>query len=452
MTFRRRLGFSTALFVSTALCLGLVLPAAGAAQEAVPAAAAPRITYDDLLGNPDDLALAFAFAKQEVRDGNVLSALSTLERMLLLRPDLHDVRLFYAILLYRLDNMAEARTHLDRLADEVLPAALAREVARYQGLVADSDRPLTASLTAGLGLRYDTNRNGANEGEGLFFGFPVTFLEEAEEDWSRLTYLSGRLDYDLGLAQPMSLFTSATVYDNDPFKFDDQAYRAFSLDGGLKTRVDLVDVTLRGFGQHLQQDGEAYTSAFGAEARADYQVALGTEIYGLGRAQYEVYENTDSSPNNSTRDGARWRLGSGVSHSFAPDFRVSVDLLGERKEGDVEFESYWRLGGAISPLYLLGQGQYVALRVYLERDAYDATDPLVTGSETRQDLTRGFSLTYGLPVATLAGWIDDDARNAVPEGLGLAFTVDARDRRSNIDNYDTHNWGGQTLVTYRLSF
>lgn len=450
MPCRCSINRSAALLTLAALYLGLTIGSCGAAQEAT--SVAPRISYDDLLSNPDDLALAFAFAKQEVRDGNVLSALSTLERMLLLRPDLHDVRLFYAILLYRLDNMAEARTHLDRLADEVLPPALAREVARYQGLVADSERPLTASLTAGLGLRYDSNRNGANEGEGLFFDFPVTFLEQPEEDWSRLTYLSGRLDYDLGLARPMSLFTSATVYDNDPFKFDDQAYRAFSLDGGLKTRVDLVNITIRGFGQHLQQDGEAYTSALGGEVRADYQVALGTEIYGLGRAQYEIYEDTASSPNNSTRDGARWRLGSGLTHSFAPDFRVSLDLFGERKEGDVEFESYWRLGAAMSPLYLLGQGQYVSLRVYLERDAYDASDPLVTSSKTRQDFSRGFSLTYGLPVATLVSWFDKRAENTVPEGLGLAFTVDARDRRSNLDNYDTRNWGAQSLVTYRLSF
>jgi hypothetical protein len=434
-----------------ALSLGLTLAGPAAAQEAAPGTP-PRITYEDLLTRPDDLSLAYAFAKQEVRDGNVLSALSTLERMLLLRPDLHDVRLFYAILLYRLDNMAEAKIQLDRLADEALPLTLAQEVTRYQGLVADSERPLTASLTAGLGLRYDSNRNGANQGEGLFFGFPVTFLEEPQEDWSRLTYLSGRFDYDLGLARPLSLFASATAYDNDPFEVDDQAYRAFSLDGGLKTRVDLVDLTFRAFGQHLQQDGEAYTSAFGLEGRADYQVALGTEAYGLGRAQYEVYEDTDSSPNNSTRDGGRWRLGSGLSHSFAPDFRVSVDLYGERKEGDVAFESYWRLGAALSPLYLLGEGQYVSLRLYIERDAYDASDPLVTSFETREDLTRGFSLTYGLPIATLADWMEDGLGDSVPEGLGLAFTVDGRTRRSNIENYDTRNWGGQSLVTYRLSF
>jgi hypothetical protein len=173
MSFRRRLTVTTALLLPTVICLGLALTAPAAAQDAAAGAAPARITYEDLLTRPDDLRVAFEFAKQEVRDGNILSAMSTLERMLLLRPDLHDLRLFCAVLLFRLDNLAEAKSQLDRLADEVLPPQLAQEVTRYQGLVADRDRPLTASLTAGLGLRYDSNRNGANQGEGLFFGFPV---------------------------------------------------------------------------------------------------------------------------------------------------------------------------------------------------------------------------------------------------------------------------------------
>lgn len=116
------------------------------------------------------------------------------------------------------------------------------------------------------------------------------------------------------------------------------------------------------------------------------------------------------------------------------------------------FESYWRLGVAIAPLYLPGEGQYVSFRVYLEHDQYDASDPLVTSLVTRRDVTRGFSLTYGLPVATLAGWIDENTRDYVPEGFGLAFSVDARARRSNIDNYITRNLGAQSMVTYRIVF
>src|SRR3546814_14387749 len=65
------------------------------AHNTAPAAAPARITYEDLLTDPDNLNLAFAFAKQEVRDGNVLSDMTTLERMLLVRPDLHEIRLLY---------------------------------------------------------------------------------------------------------------------------------------------------------------------------------------------------------------------------------------------------------------------------------------------------------------------------------------------------------------------
>jgi len=73
------------------------------------------ITYADILANPDDIVLNFRWAKAQLARGDVRGASATLERILVLDPDLAPVRLYYAIVLYRLDSLDEARSQFDRL-------------------------------------------------------------------------------------------------------------------------------------------------------------------------------------------------------------------------------------------------------------------------------------------------------------------------------------------------
>jgi len=76
--------------------------------------------------------LNFQFAKQQVAQNDLLGAASTLERILLVNPDLYQVRLFYAVVLYRLDNVTEAERELDGLAAIKLPASVQAEVQDFK--------------------------------------------------------------------------------------------------------------------------------------------------------------------------------------------------------------------------------------------------------------------------------------------------------------------------------
>ena len=72
-------------------------------------------TDADILAHPDDIVLNFRWAKAQLARGEVRGASATLERILVLDPDLAPVRLYYAIVLYRLDSLDEARSQFDRL-------------------------------------------------------------------------------------------------------------------------------------------------------------------------------------------------------------------------------------------------------------------------------------------------------------------------------------------------
>jgi hypothetical protein len=52
-----------------------------------------KVTYADILANPDDIELNLAYAQNQIADGNVLGASATFERILLLKPDHARARL-----------------------------------------------------------------------------------------------------------------------------------------------------------------------------------------------------------------------------------------------------------------------------------------------------------------------------------------------------------------------
>ena len=64
--------------------------------------------------------------------GELLSAAATLERILLVNPNLADVRLLYAVVLYRLDSLNEAEKELNALKGVTLPPELREQVTAYE--------------------------------------------------------------------------------------------------------------------------------------------------------------------------------------------------------------------------------------------------------------------------------------------------------------------------------
>ena len=80
---------------------------AGAASGLL-APGADKISYADVLKDPDNVDLNFRYAKAQLERGDVRGAAGTLERILLVTPDLPSVRMVYAIVLFRLDSMDEA--------------------------------------------------------------------------------------------------------------------------------------------------------------------------------------------------------------------------------------------------------------------------------------------------------------------------------------------------------
>src|SRR5271169_2770221 len=55
------------------------------------------VTYAQVLKDPDNIELNQRFANKQVRNGELKGASATLERILMLNPNLPNMRMFYAV-------------------------------------------------------------------------------------------------------------------------------------------------------------------------------------------------------------------------------------------------------------------------------------------------------------------------------------------------------------------
>lgn len=162
-------------------CVGLPWPA-DAQQEP---REEPRIKYTDVMKDPDNIELNFRFARQQVADGNVKGAAATLERILLIQPDLAVVRVFYAAVLIRLDSLDEAEQQLDLVSASGDPRA-SEQVERYRDVIADRRQKTRISVSVAAGGQYDTNPSATPAGNSLLVSDIAVTSGDTDDDYARL--------------------------------------------------------------------------------------------------------------------------------------------------------------------------------------------------------------------------------------------------------------------------
>jgi len=101
---------------------------AGMALSAGPLAAATPAELDALVGASAQPASGVALARKQIRAGNMLDALATLERVMINNPRSNEARLLHASVLCRIDDRRGATVELDTLRGRTISQALWAEV------------------------------------------------------------------------------------------------------------------------------------------------------------------------------------------------------------------------------------------------------------------------------------------------------------------------------------
>jgi hypothetical protein len=114
---------------------GLLFAVAFVVLGAAPARAEGGPTFEQVLAAPDDVELNYDYARSEADAGNLLNAAAAMERVLDASPQWDEARLYYAVLLFRLDDIQGARGQLRLLEDAHLNKRQRRQADEYRHLV-----------------------------------------------------------------------------------------------------------------------------------------------------------------------------------------------------------------------------------------------------------------------------------------------------------------------------
>jgi tetratricopeptide (TPR) repeat protein len=426
------------------------------ARRALDGAPEEPVRFADILKNPDDIALNFAYARQQVAQGRLKAAATTLERILLIEPDLHEVRLFYALVLLRLDSLQSAARELDRLAGLEMTPELRAELEALRTAIEDRRQRLTASLLIGVGANYDWNVNGVPADRLMLFGGASVRLDEQSDrvgDFSYTGFKRWEAAYDLGLQARHELIGSATLFVDDQVNYDQQDAWSYAVDAGMTFRLPDLTLTPKAFFSRLRLSHERFYRGAGAELDFRYTLPPDGAVVGGLTLTHEAFERT--SENITAVDDSGVRFGGDLGLEADLDARnqllVSYDAF--VKYGVYSDDHYWGHGVTGRYTRLFDGGKFLSGSLALKQRVDFRADPSVDPGRTRRDETVRAGLRAGAPLGTLLDL------SSLPEPVSDIFgpavataQVEAFRSMSNIRNYQYWNRRASLLLTRRWQF
>ncbi|MCW5731472.1 MAG: hypothetical protein KIT20_11990 [Alphaproteobacteria bacterium] len=433
-------------------------PAESGARETGEAAAAARmlssspggpVSFEALLGNPDDPDLNIRYARQLIQANDLRGAVAALERVLLLRPGLAGVRLAYAVLLFRLDSLQEAEIAFrEVLAGEPEPATR-REVERYLDAIALRHRATRVSLSLSGGFDFNSNRNAAPRSrERLLFDIPFR-SERARSDFGRIGMANLQVRHDPGLQERHELLGGVGLYFNDQHEIDSQDLLALTLDAGGILRTAWFDISPSFTYTRIGLDGSHFLDAPGGRLVIDRRDG-DLDMQGSILVQYFDFEPSAAFPTEDRRDGLRVDLGLTLGYRFAAAHRSAISYVHSVKSARAEFEAYHADEVTLSHTWLLGGGQFLLGSFSFIDTRYEAADTFIS-ARIRHDRFYRLRAIYGAPVGTLARAAGLDLPAAIGD-VTVSLLAEATRADSSIPNFANDNLRTQLLLTKRFDW
>ena len=204
-------------------------PTGAAGQETGSLEAQKEALFQQMLRNPANLDVTFAYADLAARLGDYEGAVSALERMLLFNPDLPRVQLELGALYFRMGSYDIARDYFDKAAAGNPPPEVRTRIDQYLAEIEKSQSRHHVSGYFFSGIQYQTDANVAGSSLILSPIGPVLLGNQFTKQASGSIFASGSAvySYDLETQNRDTLDVTAASYLNHYFN-------------SLVTRLDLA--------------------------------------------------------------------------------------------------------------------------------------------------------------------------------------------------------------------
>ena len=374
-------------------------------------------TFDAMIANPSDPEAAINFAEAASAVGDFRGAIGALERILLVNPNLDNIKMELGVLYRRVGANELAQSYLgESLESEDVPEDVQGPA---ETILDETEAKVAAERTRHrvggsffIGGRYETNANaGPGSSNIRLFGFEGPFLDDEDTEQEDVAFLtSGNLDYaydfgtQAGHAMEADLFGLVSRYE------DETDVNTSLVDGQLGPRFFLGDplapaASVRPFGtaSYLELDDEKYRVAYGGGLNV--RSALGpVGLNVTARSVRQEFFDTDERQSASDQTGWYSTLRPSAVIEPIKGTVLGAGLVAGHNNADEDFESFIEYGANVyvSQSFLSGPYTQKPLNATLggsyRRTEYDDPDIQVDPDTEREDDRYDVTLSLDVPI------------------------------------------------------
>ena len=413
-------------------------------------ARATTIPFERVLDSPENTELNLAYAREQIAAGDLKEAAATLERILLLQSDLHDVRVLYGLVLYRLGILDRSRYELERaLEADGLSPTIRAEAEVYLDRIRRDSRRTRGSLTLTTGFDWDENRNQATtSGSQLFMDIPLPAPERVA-DFAHILTAQGRLVHDLGDQAGNTLHADLIYFRSDKTEVDGLDLDAVSAALGGTWNFGRLSVTPRfRFGQYWL-NSDPYLTTIGGDIDVVMRWKPNFRTYINLRGEDEDFRLIDGFAAAALRSGLRLTTRVGAEWRYTPRQSLRVEGLYVDKDGQTSFETYGRTGVFAQHSALYARGAFTLIGFWAENSDYAGPDGFISPSTERNEWLYRGRVTAGAPLSFFLRNVDLPKEVA---NLNIIAQYEYETVDSNVLNFDYDTHKVSLLFSKRFNF
>lgn len=395
------------------------------------------VTFADVLRDPDNIRLNYRFAQTQIRDGNIRGASATLERILLIEPNQPDVRLLYAVVLFRLDNLQDAERELRAVRELPMTASLKAEVEGFLSEIQQRKKRLRFNVLVNFGGQYDWNGNSApRSGTRLISGFPFELgdADRRHREFSANATVRAGFDYDLALQRRHSVNGAVTAYRSEHLHEDQLDLEVGAAELGASLAYEPVTIKPTFSLSKIRLAHFRYLTIARAEAETLYQASKKTVLSATAGIEDQHYNSVPVSTTANEREGRQIDGLLGAKYLIDPTIQVGGHIGYYDKNAKRPYNAYHRYEYQAESTILLTGGRFLLATVTYQKDSYKAPDTF-TSDDTRDDWSVRGKLTFGFPVSNL---FEREVADFLA-GLTATVSIERFHAASNIPDYQYRN-------------
>lgn len=401
------------------------------------------VTYEQILAAPDDVDLNYRYARSQVKKGNLRGAAASLERVLMMKPDLAKIRLFYAVVLLKAGNLDQAEREFATLQAGKVPDDLRAELDDYLKQLKKRNRKTRVGGVLGAGMDFDDNRNAAAaSGYNLLqdIRVPLDSNSTRKSDAGKIMLAGLDLTKDIGQAgHQVAAHAGYYRAEQTNLKIFNLQNYSVGLDGLYKSPWG--DLSPAVDFNHLLLSQTTYLRSYSFRLRFARMVGERTDAFAETSYARQAYSRTTVVPNGDQRTGDLYVGTVGAGWAASASQRLSLSYSYVSQGAAAKFDAYRRHAVTVGDTLISGKGRFLLTSVTADFDRYLEPEPGVSSARRDDTLVRA-QATYGLPLGFIAKPLEDAL---------WTFSYEYYHALSSVENFSYSSNKISTLLTYKWS-